>query len=509
MGSTPLIKRSIDPRRHLLLTTFATWGFTLFVFLVGLDQGSIFLLNPHSIGVGFDVAAGVFTLWTGVMVFLWVLGHHFNPFEIPVWFTINTLAQLVLNIWLLQRDFDTRSPWLNSDNTEDAMIASLFIIALSLTVMWLSYATSRNWLEKRRTRNPLAHDDRQPKRVVNYQRVAVIWAVSWFANTYTVIVGQQGYLATNISIWTNYLHLITLVGELCAFVLIIQHFRKPTVVGWAWITFFVGTDIFLSFVIGTRSGILILLYVVIARYFATRRFAWSWIGIGFLVLIIIIPTVTSFRLALFQEGYSRSAGADFEARIHILYNSFTSTISDLDFTALLDTTRQTFESRQASVLEVSAAITAVHPSDMPFVFEPFTRDLFTTLIPRVIWSDKPTERSSLYNISTIYLGSPAETSFASPGQFLDAYRIGSIVFVVIFFASLGFGFAWIYHIGPKQDSLIGTAYYLLVMLSIWTYNKTVMEVIIQTLQFVIPLYFFAHYVLTMKPKPPSEISLKA
>jgi len=138
---------------------------------------------------------------------------------------------------------------------------------------------------------------------------------------------------------------------------------------------------------------------------------------------------------------------------------------------------------------------AAHPGLRPYVGLDMISYFASQVIPRVFWPGKPVGHSELYLIATSYLGAPNDLSFATPGQFADAYRAGGWLFVVLWFGIMGASGAWLYQRGPRQGSLAGTAFYLLMLTSFLTYDNHVMRTLLELLKFGFPIWILTMYVL--------------
>jgi hypothetical protein len=206
-----------------------------------------------------------------------------------------------------------------------------------------------------------------------------------------------------------------------------------------------------------------------------------------------VPTVNTFRANLYVAGYDRAAGAGFGDRLPILLSSLGSTMSN-PLSGLAQQTRTTFERRQGSLLEITAAIMSVHPKIKPFVGPDLIATFAEQAIPRILWPGKPSGHPELYLILSAYLGLP-DHSWATPGQFADAYRAGGWLLVVLWFCSLGALMAWFYTRGPGTGDLGGTAFYLLMLTSFVTYDGHVMRTTLELLKFGTLLWLANRYLL--------------
>jgi hypothetical protein len=470
------------------------WIAALFIFAAAalviftLSVNKTIDIQPHSLGLYFDLSCIILTIAILIiMVFYYLKKRRFDIFEFPVWFTLNIYFQVILNIWLFQRDYQFSSPWLQTAPQEFAL-RTVLLIAGSLVIVWGVYFWGSRLF--RRT-EPQTIDPFRPRLRV----MGAVWIVTWLINIIFTINGSQGYLSAQGNFaGANYLFFISMINNLVTFNLMIYHFKSPTNLGRVWLIVVCSSYLFLGLIIGTKGAIFIILYLIMSYYYARGRLPKTWLVVGVIVVLLVIPIVNTFRADLFANGYSRSSGASFADRLPILQKTmgdiFNHPISDL-----LAQTRTTFETRQAGVFEVTAAFLAVHPSVQPFVFVDFADSLATTLIPRFLWPGKPTTRPHLYNITTTYLGASQETSFAAVGQIGDAYRIGGVPFLFIWLVFITGLASRLYRAGPGSKSHPWTGFYLLVLTGMISYDTDVSSTLIRLLQFGIILYFLNKYVL--------------
>ena len=480
--------RKARDRTGMLWIVVTSWGLALLCLGFMFGEGP-FGLPKHVLGNSFDVVSAGLGVWL-VLIMLWWARQRgkFDPFEFPVWFSLNAYVQVVLNVWLFQRDIKLSSPWLKS-NADIMMTQAVLLIGVGLTVLWAGYVWFYRLLQRHPRWTQLAAES--PR----LQIIVAVWLVMWLLGMLSVVTGRQGYLpGTKGFLWTNYLAFVTRLGDLTTFVLMLYHFRHPTRVGRMWLVFACGSYVLLGLVVGTKGAVFILLYALMAIYYATGRLAKMWLVAGLLALFVAVPTMNAFRSDLFGAGFDRSAGAAFVERVSILVESVQQTLTQ-PFSSLAEETRGTFEIRQGSILEITAAMITVHPASRPYIGFDLLEVIIPQVIPRLLWPGKTTVRPELYNISSVYLGTPAETSFASPGNFAEAYRAGGWLFVAFWFWALGAFGAWLYQKGPGRGNLPGTAFYLMLLIGIVTYDRELLVVIVQLLQFGTLAWILTMYVM--------------
>jgi hypothetical protein len=473
-------------RSSLLRLAGISWAIALLVGSFLLGKGA-FGLTEHALGIPFEIAAAALGVWLGLLITWWARRRgRFDFFEFPVWFSLNAYVQIVLNVWLLQRTSTLRTPWAAHDPGGFAVQAVL-LIGAGLTALWAGYAWFYDHLRGRST--PLHPVMELPRLKV----VAAVWLVCWVITTGAVITGVRSYLGGASGFAGGYYLLFTeITGNLAAFVLMLYHFRHPSRLGWMWLVFASGSTILSGLVVGTKNTVFVLLYVIMAAYYSRGKLPKNWLVAGVVVLIVTVPIVNVFRVNLFGAGYDRSAGASFGERLPILAESVQQVLAR-PISTLAEETRTTFEIRQRGVFDFTAAVLAVHPSVRPYVAVDMLLLIAEQSIPRFLWLDKPATRPDLYMLSTQYLGLAEETSFTAPGQFADVYRTGGWPLVVLWFCVLGGLTAWLYRQGPEVRSLAGTAFYLVMLTQILSYEESMLSIARGVVQVGILLWIFLKY----------------
>jgi hypothetical protein len=479
-----------SPRRRIEALQWAAFGLgvSIVVVLHALQGNS---RQTHVLGAGFEVASLVLGLWLSLIIFWWAQHRRkLDLFELPVWFSLNAYVQVVANVWWFQRNVIPTSPLVKGRYASLA-VPVVLLMGIGLTAMWIGYVLSQKLLV-RQSRTLV------PKQVeLRLGRTYGVWLVASLISTMSVVMGFQGYLAVSGDIGQNYLLFVTLLANLATFSLMLHHFRRPTPVGRVWLLFACGSTLLLGLLVGTRGAAFILLYALMAKFYASGRLSWRWVLTGVVVLVVAAPTATLFRTNLFRSGYSRTAGAPIMDRVNILAGSWEEIVTQSP-SALLGQTRDVFKGRQGSIFELTAAVLAAHPSSMPFQGFEFARQFAVWAVPRFLWPGKPSGRPDLYMVSTTYMGSPSEQSFAALGQFADAYRVAGWPFVVFWFLSLGCLSALVYSRGPGRGSLPGTAFYLVLLIGVLNFNNDLFGTALRLVQMVPLLWIIQKFVMTRR-----------
>ena len=464
-----------------------SWGMALLV-VVFMFDASPFGISEHILGSGFDIAAaGLGVVLVSIIAWWAFQQRRFDLFELPIWFSLNAYGQIVLNVWLLQRDISLGSPWLFYD-AGVMMVLAIGLIGVSLTAMWAGYI----WFTRKLECYPVK--DQPLVRTPRLKIIIFVWFVTWLLETQAILTSLVGYLpGTTGFVWGNYLAFINLVNNLCTFILLFYHFRHSNTVSWVWVLFVCSSEIVLGFIVGTKSAVFIFLYIAMVISYTKRKTSKNWLMIGLLLLMLTVPIVNTFRANLFALGFDRSAGAGLMDRLSILGTSIQETLTQPS-SHFTEQTLNTFAARQGVMLEITAAIMKAHPKTLPFLGIDMLSSIAESSIPRILWPEKPVGRPELYLITTTYLGASGEYSFASPGLFADAYRTGGWLFVMLWFWLLGVFAAWLYWQGPRRNDLAGTAFYLIMLTNILIYNSNIFRLILNFAQYATPIWIGIMYI---------------
>ena len=409
----------------------------------------------------------------------------FDPFELPTWISINTYGQIVVNVWLLQRDFVPAVPWLQN-NYRSMTTLAVVLFGVGLTFMWLGYA----FVYRRLQHKPIL--PRPVTESLRLRPVIVIWFVTWLISTFAVVAGVQGYLTTKSNWqWQNYLSFIQLVGNAAWSALLLYHFRHPTPIGRVWMVFTFGWSIVLALVIGTKGASLLFIWLLMHIYYATGRLRGRWLMAGVVVAVLLIPSVNLIRSYL--HAADTGGGVSFSQRLQIAGSAAQEAVSR-PVSELYNETRDTFEARQSGLFPITASALYLHPNVSPFVAMDTVLYFLQQSIPRILWPSKPIERSPLYMITTDYLGATVEYSFSDIGQFADSYRIGGWPFVVVWFLAMGALSAWLYRRGPAVGNAAGIVFYIVMLNDVLRYSEPVAIIMLRLLQMGILLWLILRFV---------------
>lgn len=461
-------------RREFIWIALFCIAFGIFVLVAGSEMLS---LPVHSYGAWFDVASAGLGVWLFLLIVAWARRtRRFDPFELPVWFSINIYVQVVMNIWLLQRDRISPIPWLSAGTPMMPLAVLLFGVAL--TALWAGYAITYRWITSRR-----ASGSEVVERQVNVFNTSAIWLVTWLVGLYVAFSGLGGYLGeivgNNLG-WLNYVRFIAIIGSAATALLAIRHFRNPTLGGWVWLVLLVGAQIAQSLIAGSKGFALFLVWLVMYYFYARGRLPKRWVLVAGLLVILLVPVVNRYREELHVLDHGQ--GVSLENRLTALKNVFGGTVLQ-PVRSSFETTRATFEYRQGGMLDLTASALYLHPDRLYFVGTEMAEAFIPQVIPRVFWPGKPLTRSPLLMITTVYGGARTEHSLSALGLAADAYRAGGWVAVVVMFVLLGAFMAWLYVRGPLSGSLVGIVIYTTLLSSVILYDRDFSTLLVNLIQF--------------------------
>lgn len=461
-------------RRGLLFSAVTCLLVAVTLILFG---SAIINRRVHPYGIFFDLASAGLGIWLAILIGYWSkLQQRLDLFELPVWLSLNIYVQVVMNVWLLQRDRVSSIPWLRYYNYS-SMPWAVVLFGVALTALWIGYAVNYRRMAVKKSQTPANGQD------INVTNTYLVWLVTWFVSIYVSIAGIGSYLGSGIRAnlgWLNYFHFVAVVGGAATALLAIRHFRNPRIASSVWLLVVVGTQLVLSLIAGSKVFVLFFAWLVMYYYYARRRLPMTWFLLAGVLMVLLVPVISRYREELHK--LDTGAGVSLNDRVGALTNVFVNTISQ-PLHASFDSTKDVFQSRQGSILNITASALTLHPSSMKFVGPEMIQEFFPQLIPRVFWPGKPLTRSPLLMITTIYGGAATEYSFSSIGLVGDAYRAGGWPTVLIFFLLLGAFSAWIYHHGPQSGSFPGTIMYTTLLSNVLLYDTEISTMLINLIQF--------------------------
>lgn len=488
----------IQQKERGLLSVFLICLIVIIIMIFIAIQGNGYrVLQPHILGLGFDLASLGSGVWILLLIYIWWRKNgRLDIFELPVWFSLNVYFQMIFNIFVLQRDISLRSQWL-TNSASHYFITAIFMLSFGVTTLWIWYAFGIKVFNNSETL--LKRQNSYPNKRITFS----LWLFTLFVSIWGTIMGYQGYLPSQGGgALDNYFYFFNLLGDLTVFILLLNHFKNPTNQGWIWMIVLIVTKVVLGLIIGSKLFVMIFVYALMAMYYSRKSISLRLIMVGAAIIIVSIPIVNYFRENLFVYGYSRNFGAGFRERIPILLKT-TSQIFDTSFADLFKETRDTFELRQGSILEISAAVIAAHPKYKSYIGVQMVEQIVEQIIPRFLWPGKPVSHPELYYISTGYLGAQQEISFAEIGQISDAYRVGGYLFILFWMFIMGFCSAWLYVRGPLSKNYENIALYLVFIADFFTYNGDILVTSIRILQFGVIVWFITSKILYHRRFEPS------
>jgi hypothetical protein len=468
-------------------------GFVALGLLVayGWLSGALDNLKPHVFGLRFEIAAAGLGVWLTILTVWWARrNQRFDPFEAPVWLSINIYVQIILNIWLAQRVQSSTIPWVRQ-NAAELGPRVVLLYGVALTVLWLAYILAHEYFSEKTKPASL------PLLVPNYTVIGLVWFAGWLVQVFSVLSGRVGYLAAQQTVWSNYLDFLEAITWTAIGLLVMLYFQKPTRKGGAWLAVVVAADLLLNLIVGSKLFALHIVWLSIFFFYATRRLPWRlWLA-GAVLVVLFVPVVTNYRGYLKLEG--GGGGVALPQRVQALGSALSDTLAR-PVSGLFGDTQSTLQDRQGSIFHISASVMYMHPEQMPYLGAEMARSFFPQLIPRLLWPGKPAERSPLLLITKTYGGYNIETSHSSIGLAADSYRAGGWWVVVAFAIFLGVFLAWLYARGPRRAWLPATVFYVILLTRYLRYDTEVTTLLINLFQFSVILWVLIRYVF-FSPAP--------
>jgi hypothetical protein len=493
-GSSPSVRQATS-RKNLQLGIGI--GFILAALLLAVLwlSEAIDDLQPHIFGVNFELASAFLGLWLAAIIAWWSRRRgRFDPFEPPTFISLNIYLQVVLNIWLLQRDIPSYVPWVR-DHSSQLMPQAVLLYGFGLTVLWIAYIASYKkvalWAAL------AAKRELEPR----YRNILLVWLVGWLVGNLAVWSGYVGYLGTGAGTWQNYLAFVEAVTWLAMGVLAIRQFRQPTMYGSVWLTLVVVSDLILSLVVGSKVFALHILWLSIFYFYARDRFPLRWWATGFLAVLLFVPVIMRYRTNL--QALDLGAGVSLPGRVQALSNAILSSL-DQPAGSSIESTQNSLQQRQAGIFHITASALYLHPQRLPYQGWEMVQYFFPQLIPRVVWPGKPSERPALLLITTTYGSAEREYSLSSIGLMADSYRAGGWLVLAGFSLFLGVFMAWLYIRGPARGRLAETVFCVVVLTQFLRYDSEITTLLINLLQFGLLMWLILRYFMFTSSPGPAE-----
>ena len=431
-----------------------------------------FGLGNHTLGLGFEIASLALGVILTVTIIWWARQRgRFDPFEFPVWISLNVYLQIVLNVGLLQRNLTVYIAWLQ-DSYAAMYSLAVVLFGVGLLVMWFAYVRAyRRWKPEVERPHP---DTRQ----VHLSSVRMIWGLGWIVNILSIASGNVGYLASGSTTWANYLAFISIIYTAATATLIIWHFRHPSIPGWIWFGAMAVTEVATSMIIGSRSFAFTLLMWAMCAYYARLKLPVRFLVVSGIVVIVLVPVVNDFRLALNYISES-GQGVSLTDRLEAFSSTFSETTKQ-PISSAFESTTDTFKNRQGSLLDVTASALYLHPHYIPFVGGQLAEYFIPQLVPRMLFPSKASGIPAVLSITQTYIG--VGTSLAAIGLFADSYRAGGWFFVVIWFSLFGVLGARVYSLGPAGNHFAGTVIYVTLLMHIMRYDGDITTTMLHLIQ---------------------------
>lgn len=449
------------------------------------------LIKVHIYGEEFELTCALSSLlMLGLILFSLNNNRRIDWFEPPIWYFIYTFSQVIMNVWLLQRDRQTNIPWLVMD-TGSKMTLAVILFDVGLVSICLGYFISKR-IHLGNTKIV------KSKMALNFSLTIAIWFVTWIIGIISALSGVGGYqtAGTIFSVgWENYFYFISLINIIATSALILHVSRHPTRIGWIWLGVVFLTVLILSVFVGSKRFAINFIWLFMALYYGLHKFPIKLAIIGILLIVTFVPVVNNYREVINSNLPNKdiSLGSSIAYRVSALNKALGMTFSQ-PIEYFLSNTTDTYKDRQAGLLDISASVLSIHPDKVPFVGLEMLNDFFPQLIPRLFWPSKSITRSPLMMITMTYGGASSEYSFSSIGIIADAYRAGGWLFVIFFCGLLGAFLQRVYSKAIEVSNPAYTSLYI-VLLSVVLIDREVSTILINLIQFGLLLWLITFKIL--------------
>lgn len=470
-------------RINLLVGAVFLFFMAIVVVFLGWGSASIPFIH-HILGEEFVIYTLLIGVFLTTTIIFWSRHRgYFDPFEFPIWISLNVYLFIPLNV-LIDTNIQIYIPWLR--NTDRALWGRTTILfGVGLCFMWIGYILVYQYISRKNIPTP-------ENRILRPRFAFVIWSLSSLVSIIGLASGVQGYLPSQVGfVWENYLTIIQFLGWAAWSALLFYHLSKPTKIGWFWIAISLSTGMAISFITGTRSVAYWLIYIIMHIFYLKRKISIRWLILAAFGFFLFIPTVNSTRTVF--QSLARGGDISFLQRVSAVNESFSSQLNTAP-SSLIDQTVTTISARQASIFQISASVMFIHPSKTPYVGNEIATNLLYQFIPRIFWPSKPVGDSSIYNINDLYFGYNT-LGLSAIGIFADSYRAAGWFFVVIFFVIFGAGLALLYWQGPARGSNYGTVFYLTMLVWVVLYERTILALIVFCIEHGLIIYLFTRFFL--------------
>ncbi len=431
-------------------------------------------------------------LFLGILIGLLIINQarrnrKLDLFEFPTWFSLNIYIQAVFSVWLFYDDINQFFPSLRS-TFNSKLLSSIILFGVSIGCIWIGHNVSLLALKK------IPENTGRYRREPNLPLVMVIWVLLWIYITLSVFSNFLGWGGVLIGVWSNYLAFVQLLYLAASAVLLIHHFRNPTLFGWVWLVIALIFSAINGVAIGTRGVVFYFIYIFILAYYATNRYKWSWLVLGAITLMILVPSASVFR-----QQFPQYQAVSAQERMDSTLSSFGESLSE-PIPELIDQVVNLFASRQGSVFLVTASVMQQHEKAASYVGREMLDEFLIGVIPRIFWRSKPVGFSNLYLITTRYTDASTERVFSEIGIIADTYRSGGWPLVTIVFSALGFFMGWLYVKGPLSNKDEWIVFYFL-MLTVVIYSRSLLDTGLFLFQRAILVWLFLFFVLFKRVSP--------
>lgn len=404
-----LAKKTIaGGRTNLLLWSILATGSAILLTVTGLFWEYLELtpVVVYSLLVLAFAVMGVLVVWK------WSVSRHYgrlDPFELPIWFTINVfLFMVVSGIYAFA---DHRALYARLKGDYGYLVLALFYVSTGTFALWLGYRFTVGKL-KREPRASLVSRTISNAAIIQPVAVLTLYAASVGIRLFQIATGQYSYLQDigasgflAIRQWLTYGAMIWVV-VLPATVLAAFRGKVP-LLSSTTLLFMVLVEAAFTFVGGSKGPIIqVLVLIVACSLYTGHRIPWRLAVMIGLLFIIVFPVNQRYRpMVISGEVDNRNFLSAATTIVRLTGETWFSTPLAENLQAFLNG----LIGRQSSLIQSVSLAAYVTPDTIPYRYgHDYFRLPLYILIPRVIWPGKPNLSGSI-QFSIDYAGERPDT----------------------------------------------------------------------------------------------------
>lgn len=438
-----------------------------------LSSGSALLLTVTALGWGnLELTPGVayfllvlaFAVMAVLVVWKWSLSRQYgrlDPFELPIWFTINVFLFMVLSGAVAFSDGGYLYARLNGDYWY--LVLALFYVSTGTFALWLGYRFTLGTLN-REPRASLAAGTISNVTIIQPVAVLCLYAVSVGIRLFQIATGQYAYLQdTGASDFLAIRQWLTYGAQIWVIVLpataLTALRRRVPLLSLTTLLFMVLIEAAFTFLGGTKGAIIQLLALIVAcSFYARHRIPWRLVVASGLLFILVFPINQLYRPAVLS-------GAVDNRNLFAAAGTIATLAEETWLSAPLMENLQAFLDgvigRQSMLIQSVSLAAYVTPDTIPYRYghDYFLLPLYI-LIPRIIWPSKPMLSGSV-QFSIDYVGErPNTINSTAVTPFGDFYLNFGLAGILVGMYLLGIVYRWCYQMVCESNAEPSLVLYL-------------------------------------------------